>query len=212
VTADSDPDVIHRILTGQREAYAILMRRYNQRLYRIAWAITRDGAEAEDAVQDSWIRVFEQLSRLSDPSRFGGWLARLTVNQALMRRRRRASREVLLNEEAELPTTLREDPESLALRRELRPLIESAVAALPEAFRIVFVLREVEGMSVAEIGECLNVPEATVKTRAFRARELLRARLAECADPAYPLVLTFAGNRCSGLAGRVLAELDRKIE
>lgn len=216
--AESEPQVIERVLAGDREASADLIRRYNQRLYRIAWAITRDGAEAEDVVQESWLRAFQRLEQLEDFTRFSGWLARLTANEALLRLRRKSAssaHEILSDTEAEIAaSTYRnpapDDPESLTARRELRPLLESAVADLPEAFRVVFVLREVEGMSVAEIGECLGIPEATVKTRAFRARALLRERLSRWADANYPEMLTFAGERCAALTDHILTALARR--
>jgi RNA polymerase sigma-70 factor (ECF subfamily) len=204
---DSDGAVIAQVLAGERNAYAVLMGRYNQRLYRIAWSVTRDAAEAEDVVQESWIRAFERLSQVTDTACFGAWLSRVAINEALLRRRQRSRLEPLSDVEVEI---MDEDPELLAARHELRPVLEAAVASLPEAFRLVFVLREVEGMSVADIGDSLGIPEATVKTRAFRARELLRRRLRHLSDAALPEVLGFAGERCAGLAARVLAELERR--
>lgn len=204
--AESDASVIGRVLSGDRHAYAILMRRYNQRLYRVAWALTRDAAEAEDVVQESWVRAFQRLGQVTDPERFRAWLTRVVVNEALHRRRQNLRRESLTDPEAEMMTD--EDPESLAAQRELRPVLEAAVSSLPDVLRVVFVLREVEGMAVADIADSLGIQEATVKTRAFRARELLRNRLCDWSDAALPELLSFAGERCARIAARVLADLD----
>jgi len=204
--AETDAGVIERVLAGDRHAYAILMRRYNQRLYRVAWALTRDAAEAEDVVQESWVRAFQRLGQVTDPARFRAWLTRVVVNEALHRRRQNLRRESVNDPEAEMMTE--DDPESLAAQRELRPVLEAAVSSLPDMLRVVFVLREVEGMAVADIAESLGIQEATVKTRAFRARELLRNRLCDWSDAALPELLSFAGERCSRIATRVLAELD----
>jgi len=204
--ADSDAALIERVLAGERQAYGILMRRYNQRLYRVAWALTRDASEAEDVVQESWVRAFQRLAQVTDPARFRAWLTRVVVNEALHRRRQNLRRESLTDPEAEMMTD--DDPESLAAQRELRPVLEAAVSSLPDMLRAVFVLREVEGMAVADIAESLGIQEATVKTRAFRARELLRNRLCDWSDAALPELLSFAGERCTRIAARVLAELD----
>jgi RNA polymerase sigma-70 factor, ECF subfamily len=205
-TAESDATVIERVLSGERQAYAILMRRYNQRLYRVAWALTRDAAEAEDVVQESWVRAFQRLDQVTDPARFRAWLTRVAVNEALHRRRQHQRRESLTDPEAEMMTE--DDPESLAAQRELRPVLEAAVSSLPDMLRVVFVLREVEGMAVADIADSLGIQEATVKTRAFRARELLRSRLCNWSDAALPELLSFAGDRCARIAARVFEKLD----
>jgi RNA polymerase sigma-70 factor (ECF subfamily) len=206
---ESNAELIRRVLSGERNAHALMMGRYNQRLYRVAWAITRDSAEAEDVVQESWLLAFRKLSQVEDAERVGAWLTRLTANMALGRRRASDRSELVAEAELELgpEPAAQGDPEALAARREFQPVLEAAVASLPDVLRSAFILREVEGMPVADVAETLGVPEATVKTRAFRARELLRRRLGEWGDGELGQFAIFAGERCSGLAARVLARL-----
>lgn len=205
-TTPSDADLVARVLAGDRGAYAILIRRHNQRLYRVAWSLSESRAEAEDVVQESWVIAFQCLPQLEDRSRFRAWLTRVVVNEGLRRRRHEQRRRELDDEEAVSMNA--DDPEVLAARRELRPILEVAVSSLPETLRSVFVLREVEGMTVADVAEALGVPEATVKTRAFRAREHLRRRIADWSDSTLPGILQFAGDRCTEMAARVMARLE----
>jgi RNA polymerase sigma-70 factor (ECF subfamily) len=205
--SDSDDQVIGRVLSGDREAYGILMSRHNQRLYRVARALMGDAAEAEDVVQESWVRAFQQLIHLTERSHFRAWVTRVAVNEALGRRRQRLRRELLSDSEVEMMSD-DDDPEAHTARRELRPVLEAAVSALPDLLRAVFMLREVEGMPVAEVAELLGVQEATVKTRAFRAREILRGRLSDWSDAAIPELFSFAGDRCARITRRVLERLD----
>lgn len=204
---ESNTEIVRRVLAGERDAHSQLMRRYNQRLYRVAWAILRDAAEAEDVLQESWLTAFSKLSQVHDAERVGSWLARLTANMALGRRRESDRSELVaeLTLEFSSDQAATADPESLLSRRELQPVLEAAVAALPDVLRSAFILREVEGMPVVDVAETLGVPEATVKTRAFRARELLRRRLGALADGDLGEFATFAGERCAGIAERVLA-------
>lgn len=206
ISAHTDAEVVARALGGDRSAYTLLMRRYNQRLYRVAWALTQSVAEAEDVVQESWVIAFQSLPQLADVSRFRAWLTRIAVNEGLRRRRHDRRYQELSDEETDAMTD--DNPEVLAARRELLPILEVAIASLPEVLRSAFVLREVEGMSVADVAEALGVPEATVKTRTFRAREILRRRIANWSDTALPGILQFAGERCAEVAACVFARLD----
>jgi RNA polymerase sigma-70 factor (ECF subfamily) len=189
----------------------------NQRLFRTAWSILKNRAEAEEAVQSAYLHAFANIAGFEGRAALSTWLTRIVANEALGRRRAAERRRRHLEQEGvAVIDTYREtlmrgsDAESadVALARgEIRKLIEQAVAALPDAFRTVFVLREVEGLSSEETAEILDVPVATVKTRLFRSRR----RLQEMLEPELGTVLSgsfpFAGNDCAALTKRVLAAL-----
>jgi RNA polymerase sigma-70 factor (ECF subfamily) len=206
---------------GDQDAFARIMRRYNQRLYRVAVAVMGDPSEAEDVLQESYVRAFYSFGTYSGSGSLGGWHARIVRNEAIDRVRSRASRrshvaiEADLAEQGEQP--VREetnvtidsmlDPEALAANAEWRRLLERAIQRLPEQFRTAFVLREVEGLSVEETAEYLGIPPATVKTRDHRARNLLRGYLSENIDATIPQTFPFLGARCDRMVERVLARL-----
>lgn len=192
---------------------ADIMSRYNRRLFRVAWSILRDEAAAEDAVQETYVQCFRKRSSFRGDSDLGTWLTKIVINQALMQKRRERptlslddvapSAEILLH-----PSLISsEDPEKLAARREMRLLIEGAVAELPESFRLAFILREVEGLDTEEAAEILGIGPETLRTRLHRAKQRLRARL----DQEFASVLNesfpFAGARCAAMVQRVLARL-----
>lgn len=218
VDEPDDGTLVEAARGGQAEAFVMLMRRNNQRLYRVAYAILRDPAEAEDVVQDTYVRGYEKLSSLADPAAVGAWFARIAANEATDRlrvRRRhpavslsagRPSAEAAMPAEPFLATSA-PDPERSAASRELRPLLEAAIDALPDNFRAVFVLRAVEQMSVADTASCLGIGRATVKTRLFRARRLLRRSLAEHVGGAWTEAYPFLGARCDGIVAAVCRRL-----
>jgi RNA polymerase sigma-70 factor (ECF subfamily) len=192
-----------------------LMRRHNRTLYRTARAILRDDAEAEDAVQEAYIRAFRGLAGFRSDSSFSTWLVRIAANEALMRRRssvRRAQvfpieaagQEPRFHEEVAMDSP---GPERQAMNGELRRMLEARIDALPDLYRAVFVLRAVEEFSVEETAAVLGLPEATVRTRFFRARGLLRAALADEVDSAMEEVFGFAGVRCDRIVANVLAAI-----
>lgn len=195
---------------GSVAALAELMGRNNQRLFRLARSILRDDAEAEDVVQESYLRAFAALDGFKGDAALGTWLSRIVVNEALGRLRRRRPT-VDLDDLAEVPAGAAPEadssPEHSAARGEIRRLVEHALDGLPEPFRVVFVLRAVEQLSIAETATCLGIPAQTVKTRFHRAnaqlRRALRTELGSILDDLFP----FAGSRCRGLAARVLAHL-----
>jgi RNA polymerase sigma-70 factor, ECF subfamily len=206
---------------GDQDAFARIMRRYNQRLYRVAVAVMGDPSEAEDVLQESYVRAFYSFGTYSGSGSLGGWLARIVRNEAIDRVRSRASRrshvaiEADLGEQGEQPVREQTnvtidsmiDPEALAANAEWRRLLERAIQRLPEQFRTAFVLREVEGLSVEETAEYLGIPPATVKTRDHRARNLLRSYLSENIDATIPQTFPFLGARCDHLVERVLQRL-----
>jgi RNA polymerase sigma-70 factor (ECF subfamily) len=211
----SDADLVTLCRNGDRRAMEALMRRHNRTLYRTARAILRDDAEAEDAVQDAYIQAFRGLAGFRSDSSFSTWLVRIAANEALMRRRKRvrhaevfpidtAGREPRFHEQVAMDAP---GPERQAMNGELRRMLEARIDALPDLYRAVFVLRAVEEFSVEEAAAALGLPEATVRTRFFRARGLLRAALADDVDCAMEEVFGFAGERCDRIVRHVLAAL-----
>ena len=185
------------------------MRRHNRVLYRTARAILRDDAEAEDAVQEAYLRAYRALGTFRGESRLSTWLVRIVANEALMRRRRTArSAEVVPlepGEETQMPESA--GPEVEALRAQMRQLLEARIDRLPDGYRAVFVLRALEELSVEETAAALEIPEATVRTRHFRARSLLREALARDIDLTMEGAFSFAGERCDRIVRKVLSSI-----
>src|SRR5512145_2424380 len=179
----SDDDVVRRVLDGDTMLFEVLMRRYNQRLYRVARAILRDDAEAEDVMQHAYVAAYTHLRQYAGRAAFSTWLTRIAVHEALSRARRRF-RELQPGPpwDADEDATSRlaasgPDPEQQMLDGELRSQLESAIETLPMVYRSVFVLRDIEGMSTGETAECLGLSADVVKTRLHRARAQLRKEL-----------------------------------
>jgi RNA polymerase sigma-70 factor (ECF subfamily) len=195
------------------------MRRHNRTLFRTARAILRDDAEAEDALQEGYLQAYRALPDFRGESRLSTWLVRIVANEALMRLRRQTRRAQIVPMQSADATPGLEDlsdnamdnqrPEPSAERAEVRRLLESQIDALPDAYRTVFMLRAVEELSVEETAAVLQIPEATVRTRFFRARSLLREALAQKIDLAYADAFAFAGERCDRIVAAVLARLQR---
>jgi RNA polymerase sigma-70 factor (ECF subfamily) len=215
----TDSGLVELAREGHAGAFRMIMQRHNRRLYRVARGILRDESEAEDAVQEAYVRAFTHLAGFRGDAKLSTWLTRIVMNEAMGRlRRQRPTVELTVLDaiheqrgaeiiQFPLSGTGAEDPERAAARCEIRHLLERAVDDLPEAYRVVFVMRALEEMSVAETASYLNMKAETVKTRLHRARCLLRARLdAELASTlteAFP----FAGTRCARIADAVLARL-----
>jgi len=186
-----------------------LMRRHNQMLFRAARAILKDDAEAEEAVQDAYLKAFRAMGTFRGDAKLSTWLVRIAVNEALMRRRRIARGSDVVELQADVSST-DEGPERAASRAELRGLLEARIDALPESYRTVFTLRALEELTVEETAHALDIPEATVRTRFFRARGLLREALAQEVDRAMDDAFSFDGERCDRLVASVLAVLTKE--
>ena len=201
-------------------AFELIMRRYNQRLYRIARGILHSSIEAEDAVQDTYLHAFEKLADFTGPDGFASWLGRIAINEALGRLRKRG-RVILIDDyvadrgsgqrridttETNLP-----DPERLAANTELRRLLERAIDALPDDFRAVFILRAVEGMNLAETAQILSIREETVKTRFHRARHLIQKGLGAQFEALMPAAYAFGGAHCDRIVAAVLNRLPPTV-
>ena len=215
-----DSELAGRVARDDHAAFETLMRRHNSRLFRVARAILRDDAEAEDVVQDTYLHVYRHIAEFRGGAQLATWLTRIVINQALMCLRRRKRDRVVVpfgerwatergvdpeQPEAEVANEDSESPPGILLRGEIRRLLERRIDDLPIAFRTVFVMRDVEDMSVQETAECLAIPAATVRTRLFRARALLREALARDLDAATVEVFGFAGERCDRIVAGVLA-------
>jgi RNA polymerase sigma-70 factor (ECF subfamily) len=180
----SDNEIITRMLRGEKNLYAIIVRRYNQRLYRVAMAIINDDAEAEDLIQTAYIKAYENLEKFEFRSGFSTWLTRILINEGLLRLKKRKQ---LLNINGDMiqdeifkpriadPHT----PLSATLNQELKEILEEAIRQLPEKYRTVFIMREIEKMNVAETKECLDISEVNVKVRLNRSKAMLRDSLSQ---------------------------------
>jgi len=198
--------LVASILAGDMSALEKLMRANNRRLFRTARAILREDSEAEEAVQDAYLKAYHALGTFRGASKLSTWLVRITANEALMRRRRNARAEPR-ELDPETPAAESAGPESGAQRSELRRLLEARIDALPEAYRAVFMLRGVEGLSVGETAAALAIPQATVRSRFFRARALLRASMADDMDISVADAFAFAGARCDRIVAWMLARI-----
>lgn len=215
----SDVEIARRIAAGDRDAFRLLMRRYNQTLYRTARSILKDDAEAEDAVQEAYLHAYRAMGKFRGDAKLSTWLVRIVVNESIgrMRKRNRSAEIIHIDNDVDLDSDATEvtmndgmsaQPERAALRSETRRLLEKVIDTLPNAFRTVFVLRAIEEMSVEETATALDIPEATVRTRFFRAKGLLREALSREVDFAYEDAFAFAGDRCDRIVAGVLAQLD----
>src|SRR5947209_3155583 len=212
VSTDEDVALARRIGEGDRGAFELMMRRYNRRLYRLARASLRDDAEAEDALQDAYLAAYRAIAQFRGDSSLSTWLSRLVLNECFGRLRRTARRQNVVPiagslEEMnvnDLSGDSAEGPDRLAMRSEVRALIEHRLDELPDIYRVVFVLRSVEELSVEETAECLSIPEATVRSRHFKARSMLREALARDIDAGEQDVFGFDGARCDRIVAAVM--------
>ncbi len=215
----SDAQWVQRIAAGDRDALTLLMRRYNQRLYRVARSILRNEADAEEAVQEAFYCAYCAMGSFRGDSALGTWLVRIVVNESnqRLRKNKRLASWLEFNDMPEradpitgvaMDTFSPDQPEQALVRTQARHLLEAKIDQLPDAFRVVFVLRAVEGMSVEETASSLGIPPATVRTRYFRARAQLRKLLAREMGASVEEAFSFAGERCDRIVARVQARLD----
>jgi len=207
-----DAELVRRALARDADAFRTIMQRHNQRLYRIARSVLRSHPEAEDAVQEAYVSAFTNLASYRGEASLAAWLARITLNEALGRLRRqrptvdidalqdtRTEAEVI-----QFPLAAQDDPERTMAQRQLLQLVEQATDGLPEPFRLVFVTRVIEGMSVEETAQLLGIKPETVKTRLHRARQLVRDQLDKQIGPVLMDAFPFAGRRCERMTDAVL--------
>lgn len=201
----TDEEVVARVLAGDRMLFELLMRRHNQRLFRIARAIVRDDAEAEDIVQEAYVRAYAALAKFEGRASVATWLSRIALHEAL-RRRRRLRRQVTAGPMNEAPDPV-EEPSAGSARAEARALLGEAIDALPARLRAVVMLRLVEGLAVRETAECLHMSEANVKVSLHRARRMLAETIERRVAPEWRRQFSFDGARCDRIVANVLARL-----
>jgi RNA polymerase sigma-70 factor, ECF subfamily len=208
----TDEEVIERVKSGDTALYEIIMRRYNQRLYRVARAILRDDGEAEDVLQDAYVRAYQHLDQFAGRAPFSSWLTRIAVHEALRRIRWRNRNQQLEDTEHDeegsmsvVETSL--DPEQRTSLGELGQLLEEAVLDLPDQYRTVVMLRDVEELSTSETAAALDLTEQNVKVRLHRGRALMRERLVARVGLSAKNAFPFMGSRCDRVVFGVFVRL-----
>jgi RNA polymerase sigma factor (sigma-70 family) len=180
--APADNDIIARILKGERELYALLLRRYNQRLYRVAMSIINDDTDVEDVMQSAYIKAWENLDKFQFKSSFATWLTRILINESLLRLKKRKQSPLTGDDNINMAMNQQHSGEPVTPfhhthNLELRQALEKAIRELPDKYRMIFIMREMENMSIAETQACLDLTEVNVKVRLSRAKALLRNTL-----------------------------------
>jgi RNA polymerase sigma-70 factor (ECF subfamily) len=207
----SDEEIITRVRAGEVDLFELLMRRYNQLVFRIGRAVLRDNTMAEDLAQEAWARAFEHLGQFAGRARFSTWLSRIALHEAWARvRRDRRDRRFNVAESPTKSGSGRSNPESAALAGEVRSLLEAAVDALPDDYRVVFMLREIEELSTEETAKTLELTEQAVKTRLHRARGLLRRDLVKRAGSKIRETFPFLAKECDRIVAGVLERIGEK--
>ena len=215
----SDSELASRIAARDVAAVRPVTGQNNQRLYRTAWSILKDRSEAEEAVQDGYLKAFNAIGTFAGKSSLSTWLTRIIANEALGRRAYAQRRSRLLNLESVvvleeyreklMAGSVTQSPEKVLMQRQIAKLLERAIARLPDTFRPVFVLREIEGLSVEDTAEALQIPVETVKTRLFRARRRLQKELDPELCNALSETFPFAGADCEAMTERVLTNFNK---
>lgn len=205
-----DEELVRRVYDGNPDSFATLMRRYNRRLYRVTRGILRDEAEAEDVVQQAYVSAYEHLDQFSFAAKFSTWLTKIALHEALARKRKRGRLEEMeMEDDTQIAMQdISQNPEDAASTQEVRLLVERAIDTLPDAYRSVVMLRDIEGLSTADAAECLELTEETVRVRLHRARGMIRDDLYSRALGAE--AFGFAGERCDRIVARVIERLDGK--
>lgn len=201
----SDEEIANKILGGETALFETLMRKYNERLYRISLSIVGDGDAAEDIMQTAYINAYRQLGNFEGRSSFGTWLTRILINESLLYKKREQRKQQLVMETT-FTDKQDETPLSGLLSKELKDVLEKAVARLPEKYRVVFVMREVEGMSTDETMEALELGESNVKMRLNRAKEMLRDSLQHLWNPRD--IYEFNLVRCDRIVDKVMNQIN----
>ncbi len=206
----TDAEIVERVRAGETALFEILMRRHNQRIYRVARAVIKDEADTEDVMQQAYINAFTHLSQFQDRSQFSTWLTRITVHEALARRRKRKPEETP-EDVMETLTSPQPDPERQAYAAELRRVLEAAVDSLPETYRLVFMLRDIEGLSTSETAAGLELGDEAVKTRLHRARAMVRTAVAERIGASTAEAFAFHAPRCDCVVAAVMTEIAQRL-
>src|SRR6187402_1915689 len=204
----NDDEIIARLLHGEKDLYSIIVRRYNQRLYRVGMSIINDEAEVEDAMQVAYINAYESLGKFAFKSSFPTWLTRILINECLFRLRKRKKSISMNDENMENVMSQNKEPDTpvaATVNSELRSILNDAISKLPEKYRSVFVMREIENMNIAETKECLDLSEVNVKVRLNRAKAMLRDILS--AQYSKDDILHFHLSRCDRMVDTVMRSI-----
>ncbi len=219
--ASSDAELVSLAIAGNDAAFSQIMRRHNRLLFRTARSILKNDDDTQDALQEAYLHAWRALASFRSDARLSTWLVRIVVNEALGRLRRHGAQVLPLNAaidtdgetlEMQMPANPDDQPEPSAMRAQIRQQIEGRIDSLPDSFRTVFMLRGVEELSVEETALALDIPEATVRSRFFRARGILREGLSRDIDMAIGDAFSFAGQRCDRMVERVLARIAHERE
>jgi RNA polymerase sigma-70 factor, ECF subfamily len=215
----SDVEIVKRVRAGERALFEILMRRHNQQLYRAARAIIKDEAEVEDVMQQAYINAFTHLHQFEERAQFSTWLTRIGLNEAFARRRKMHVTESRMERGSNVTedradgiaalASSQPDPERQAYAEELHRVLENAVDTLPDTYRTVFMLRDVQGLSTSETGEGLGIGEEAVKTRLHRARAMIRRAVTARIGAVAAGTFQFHADRCDRVVAAVFARLDQ---
>ncbi|MFC3322457.1 RNA polymerase sigma factor [Mesorhizobium cantuariense] len=209
--ASGDMQLVRRALARDGDAFRTIIKTHNQRLYRIARGVVRNDSEAEDIVQEAYVKAFAHLDAFRGDSSLSTWLSRIVINEALGRlRKRRRTVAMPENPQAQIirfPLNPSDDPERTMAQRQILQLVEQATDSLPDVYRTVFVARVIEGLSIEETAELLGVRPQTIKTRLHRARALVRKALDDQIGPVLLDAFPFAGRRCERLTSAVMRRL-----
>jgi len=208
----TDEEVVTRVLNGETALFEILMRRYNQRLYRVARSILRDDGEAEDVMQDAYVRAYQHLGQFAGRAKFSTWLTRIAVHEALARAHRGKRYDALeglsaVQGEAMKFASAAPSPEQEVATAQSHAILEEAILSLPESYRTVLMMRDIEELTTAEAAESLDITEQNVKVRLHRARALLRRELYTRAGVSSADAFAFMGVRCDRVVKNVFARL-----
>lgn len=214
----TDIDIVRRVRAGESALFEILMRRHNQRVYRVVRAVVKEEADVEDVMQQAYINVFTHLHQFEERSLFSTWLIRIALHEAFARRRKAQRTESMTRIESDVDnrgefmdtlTSPQPDPERQAYAGELQRVLEAAVDSLPESYRTVFMLRDIEGLSTSETGEGLGLGDEAVKTRLHRARAMIRRAVTVQIGEVATAAFQFHAPRCDRVVSAVLASVSR---
>jgi RNA polymerase sigma-70 factor (ECF subfamily) len=204
----TDEEVVLRVRAGETCLYELLMRRYNQRLFRVIRSVILDDGEAEDVLQDAWVRAYEHLDQFENRASFATWVTKIALYESLARVRKEKRFKTFEEGEVSMDRSTADNPEEQTLRNELSEALRSAVDRLPKTYRSVFVLRDVEGMNTIETAQCLGISEEAVKTRLHRSRTILRRDLQGQFGPVASRLHPFMGDKCDAMVARVMDRIN----
>jgi len=207
----TDIDIIKQVQSGDTNLYEVIVRRYNDRLYRIARSIVKDSDETEDVMQEAYIKAFENLGQFKGTAKFSTWLTKILINEALARVRfMNKANEIHYENEIMIPVSNSiESPENAEIRKNIGNLLELAIEKLPQKYRLVFIMREVEGLSVSETAELLSISDENVKVRLHRAKSNLRNLLKDSLKGIS--IYEFRDPRCNRISEKVMEVIKTKL-